>query len=398
MKRISFYFSAGDFYEALDRFDKSLPQFYQTHNEVATLIKELAAHEFQVTIFSHVTPIRQERKYGPSINIVDLGQTRFTEFASLTRSVREVPADVIIAHYAKPQLLRACLKTKAQIFPILAETDNRTGLRAWLRRRRYVNILNNQRFELIANHCMPATRQLASFGVKKEKLVAWDIVHPFHPGLRPPKSLREHGPFQIFFAGSISEAKGVGDLIRALPLVLKAGVDVQCVLAGGGSLEEMQTLAGSLGIENKVTFAGMVPNPEVQDRMASADIVVIPSRAGFPEGFPLTMFEAIASRTPIVCSNHPVFRDLFVDGRHAAVFEGGNSVSLSHALIGLLKDRELYRRLSLNAEATWGRLEGPADWRTLIKTWIFEGPRAPWIKRYVLSNMDGVRPDREAGE
>ena len=386
MKKVSFYFSAGDFYEALSRFGEGLPQFYQTHDEIAKLVFELSEQRIHTTIFSLVTPARKERTYGDWVKIIDLGEKNFTASASFIRSVRDVPADAIIAHYALPQLLRACLQTKARIFPILASTDNSTGLRAWIRRKKYVRLLNHPRFDLVANHCMPATRQLAAFGVKKEKLVAWDIAHAFHPRTRTAKLLRKRGPFNIFYAGSINEAKGVGDLIRALPVTLRAGADVRCVLAGAGSVDSMQALARDLRVDDKVVFAGRLPNAEVRERMADADVVVIPSRAEFPEGFPLTTFEAVASRTPALCSDHPVFRDLFVDGRNVALFKEGDSASLARALVRLLSDSELYRHLSLNAEATWKLLDGPADWRTLVKTWIFEGAAAPWIQKYVLSN------------
>lgn len=386
MKRVSFYFSAGDFYEALSRFGEGLSQFYQTHDEIAKLVCELSEQRIHTTIFSLVTRTRKERNYGDWVKIIDLGEKSYTGSESLIRSVREDPADAIIAHYPIPQLLRACLDTKARIFPILASTDNRIGLRAWVRRKKYVRLLNHPRFELVANHCMPATRQLAAFGVKKEKLVAWDIAHPFNPKTRSAKLLRERGPLHIFYAGSINEAKGVGDLIRALPVALGACADARCVLAGAGSVDSMQALARSLGVEDKVVFAGMLPNAEVRERMADADVVVIPSRAEFPEGFPLTMFEAIASRTPVLCSDHPVFRDLFVDGRDVAVFKEGDSASLARALVRLLSDGELYHHLSLNAEATWKLLDGPANWHTLVKTWIFEGADAPWIQRHVLSN------------
>ena len=232
--------------------------------------------------------------------------------------------------------------------------------------------------------CDTATRD---FRRQKRKAYRLGHCHPFHPSSRPAKSLGVRRPFQIFYAGSISEAKGVGDLVRALPLVLGAGIDARCILAGAGAVESMRMLARSQGVEDKIIFAGMVPNPEVQDHMASADVVVVPSRDEFTEGFPLTMFEAVASRTPIVCSDHPVFRDLLVDGRNAVVFTGGDSVALARALVRLLSDSELYHQLSLNAEATWRLFEGPADWRTLIKTWIFDGAQAPWIQKHVLSNV-----------
>jgi glycosyltransferase involved in cell wall biosynthesis len=223
--------------------------------------------------------------------------------------------------------------------------------------------------------------------VGRDKLVPWDIEHPFHPNERPPKSLRSQGPYEIFYVGSISEAKGVGDLIRALPVVLRNGIDVRCVLAGGGAIEPMRALARSHGVEDKVGFAGMIPNPEVLNRMSRADIVVVPSRPEFPEGFPLSMFEAIASRTPIVCSDHPVFRNVLRDKQNAVVFRAGDPASLAGALQRAIRDPELCHRLSCNAESAWDSLSGAANWRTLIRTWLLEGPEAPWIQQRVLSRQ-----------
>jgi len=41
--------------------------------------------------------------------------------------------------------------------------------------------------------------------------------------------------------------------------------------------------------------------------MRSADAIVIPSRHEYPEGLPLTIYEALAARTPIVASDHQCF-------------------------------------------------------------------------------------------
>src|ERR1700739_4465598 len=98
--------------------------------------------------------------------------------------------------------------------------------------------------------------------------------------------------------------------------------------------------------------------------MAAAGLVVVPSRTEYPEGFPLTMFEAIASRTPIVCSNHPMFRKVMIDRQNASVFRSGDYRAFAFAIRRTLTDPVLYSVLSRNAPKTWEALKGPADWRT----------------------------------
>ena len=96
------------------------------------------------------------------------------------------------------------------------------------------------------------------------------------------------------------------------------------------------------------------------------------------------MFEAIASRTPIVCSDHPMFRPIIVDRRNASVFSAGDYRSLATAILRTLSDSDLYAQLSNNATLTWEALKGPADWRTMILKWTSEGPSSPWIQDRLL--------------
>ena len=49
-------------------------------------------------------------------------------------------------------------------------------------------------------------------------------------------------------------------------------------------------------------------------------------------------------------------------------------------------DPELYSALSRNADLTWKKLAGPADWRTLILKWVVEGRGSPWIQDRMLKS------------
>lgn len=384
MKSVSIYFPAGDFVDVLRRFDEGREQTYQTHNEVARLIYDLLEQNLRVNVFSYVTPERREERVTKSLRIVNLGAVDFSVKNLLGAAVAENEADAIVAHFPNPELLRAAARSKSRSIAVLASSYNRRGIRPTLARWRIASMLNDPRFELVSNHCLPATKHLANMGVDCQKLIAWDISHPFDPESRKPKALGASRPFEAIYAGSITEAKGVTDLIRAVALLRGMGIELRCSLAGLGEIDAMQALAQTLGVSDLVTFLRLIGNAEVFSRMAAADLVVVPSRTESPEGLPLALFEAIASRTPIVCSNHPMFREVLVDGRNASVFLAGNHQSLAEAIGRTLTEQDRYATLSKNALLTWAALKGPADWRTMIFKWVVEGRSSPWIRDHML--------------
>jgi hypothetical protein len=54
---VSIYFFAGDFADALRRYEEGQQQIYQTYNEVARLIHDLLAANQRVNIYSFVRSV-----------------------------------------------------------------------------------------------------------------------------------------------------------------------------------------------------------------------------------------------------------------------------------------------------------------------------------------------------
>lgn len=208
-------------------------------------------------------------------------------------------------------------------------------------------------------------------GVRRSKLISWDVPHRYKPQDYSPKSTWKF-PIRLAYAGTVNEEKGVGDLIRAVAL-LKNKLDVRCSIAGTGEVGALTQLAEQLGVSGLVNFTGQIGNDSVFKLYREADLAIVPSRREFPEGFPLTMFEAIASRTPIVCSDHPIFTPIMKDKNNAAVFRNGRPDSLMKTIAAVLSDGELYARYSEQAVHTWEKLGGTADWRTMIREWATMG-------------------------
>ena len=380
----SIYFFAGDFADVLRRHAEGLEQTYATHDECAKLFKGLLDAGIELTIYSFVTPEAREERPLEGLRIVSLGARGFADSGLLHDAVAKDKSDAIVAHFPNMELLRAVVGTNCRSMAVLANSYNRRGPKAWLERWRVARLLNNPRFELVSNHCLPATNHLAGFGVDRSKLIAWDVPHRFDPKDVAPKALASVRSFKVAYAGAIRADKGVADLIRAAAQLKDDGLELECSFAGSGEIEEMQALGRELGVSDLLDFRGLVPNGDVFGLFRDADVVVVPSHKEYTEGFPLTMFEAIGSRTPIVCSDHPMFVPVLKDGVHAALFAGGDASAFADALRRVLTDGGLYASLSANADLTWAALKGPADWRTLLTEWIIRGRDSDWIDRHML--------------
>ena len=380
----SIYFFAGDFADVLRRHAAGVEQTYATHDECAKLFKGLLDAGVKLTIYSFVTPEAREERPLEGLRIVSLGARGYADSGLLHDAVAKDKSDAIVAHFPNMELLRAVIGTNCRSMAVLANSYNRRGPKAWLERWRVAKLLNNPRFELVSNHCLPATNHLAGFGVDRSKLIAWDVPHRFDPEDVAPKALASGRSFKVAYAGAIRADKGVADLIRAAAQLKDNGLELECSFAGSGEIEEMQALGGELGVSDLLDFRGLVPNGDVFGLFRDADVVVVPSHKEYTEGFPLTMFEAIGSRTPIVCSDHPMFVPVLKDGVHAALFAGGDASAFADALRRVLTDGGLYASLSANADLTWAALKGPADWRKLLTEWILEGRNSDWIDRHML--------------
>jgi glycosyltransferase involved in cell wall biosynthesis len=112
---------------------------------------------------------------------------------------------------------------------------------------------------------------------------------------------RPHRSRDLLFVGRIITDKGVDDLVRALALVRKDGFDIGLVIAGeGGARSEIEELARTLGLAEKVRFAGPMRGRELVDLMNAHQVMVVPSKWNEPIG--IVALEAIACGCVVIGS------------------------------------------------------------------------------------------------
>jgi glycosyltransferase involved in cell wall biosynthesis len=102
------------------------------------------------------------------------------------------------------------------------------------------------------------------------------------------------GPLKVISVGLLDHTKGQDKLIRSLAHF--EGV-VLTLVGDGPDRAMLVELAETLGVSDRVTFAGSVANDEIIDRYLEADVYAWPSRFG---GLSIVIIEAAAVGLPII--------------------------------------------------------------------------------------------------
>lgn len=193
----------------------------------------------------------------------------------------------------------------------------------------------------------------------------------------------EKGAIQVttlVYAGWIERRKGIFDALNAMDRLVSQGITrVRLVVLGeGGDLDEARRLVASRQLSEFVEFAGWVSGEEKRDRLAGADIFLLPSHG---EGLPNAMIEAMALGLPVVVTQVGSIPDVIEHGVNGILVPPENPEALSAALRVLVGDSALQHRLGVNAwntarskftsEAAAGKLV------SAVRTVAFPGGAAP---------------------
>jgi glycosyltransferase involved in cell wall biosynthesis len=174
-----------------------------------------------------------------------------------------------------------------------------------------------------------ATHQAVDDGVDREPLVLW--------------------------IGRLEPYKRADLVVDAMPAVRAAVPGATLVLVGAGSArDDLEARVTRLGLGHCVRFTGFVPEDEKIDWIRRASVVAQTSEK---EGWGMTMIEANVCNTVPVASNVPGLCDSVRDGETGLLFEYGDRAGLERALVRVLLDRDLRRRLLVAGKA-WGERFG----------------------------------------
>jgi glycosyltransferase involved in cell wall biosynthesis len=160
-----------------------------------------------------------------------------------------------------------------------------------------------------------------------------------HSGVEPEQPM-------VLYTGRIELNKGTLELLRSVDQVARSFSDVEYVIAGGrhSSIDDraLEGILGKNGTRNNVRLLGHVPWQELADWYRRATVFVMPS---YYETFGISVIEAMAFGLPVVATNTGGLPEVVEDGVTGILVPPGNSEALSEALIRLLRDPDLRKRM-----------------------------------------------------
>jgi glycosyltransferase involved in cell wall biosynthesis len=318
----------------------------------------------------------------------------FKELIALASDWR--PTHLVLTSPLSP-VLEWALKSKLNTLPLFADSFRAKGLRRRLSYWRLAHGLKNPKIRWVVNHGMNASEDLKRIGIPPDKILPFDWPTLIGPDTHSPKNEPAGADgAKIIFVGHMSENKGAGDCIRALGLLKAQGLTLQLTFVGGGDVSEFSTLAQTAGVRQQVDFKGLVPHERILELMNNHDVVVVPSRHEYPEGLPMTLYEGLCSRSPVVASDHPMFRGRIVNEESGMVFSAADPSSLAARLRQLLSNAALYRKISENAGKAAVTLFGPLKWDQILTRWLAGAPEDhAWLAQWTLSKrLHGAVPVR----
>lgn len=157
----------------------------------------------------------------------------------------------------------------------------------------------------------------------------------------------------ILAVGRLVEKKGFPFLLQAAAILAGRSLQFELVVAGDGpQRDELERLAGGLGLRERVVFAGALSQEELAHVYRRADVLCVPSIVaadGDRDGLPNVILEAMAYGVPVVGSNLPGIAEAVVSDETGLLVAPGSPTELAGAIERIIGDSALRERVTRNA-------------------------------------------------
>ncbi len=203
--------------------------------------------------------------------------------------------DLIDAHYFYPDGVAAAMLARAFNKPLVitARGSDITLFPQYALPRRQI-LWAAHRADAIITVCNALRDEVVGMGIEADRVVSLRNgvdLELFRPIERTPNDM-----FTLLAVGHLVPVKAQDLIIGALPLL----PGVRLVLAGDGpDRAKLETLASQLGVTDRVSFLGAVPQAQLRSHYGNADALVLSSSR---EGWANVLLESMACGTPVVAS------------------------------------------------------------------------------------------------
>ena len=279
--------------------------------------------------------------------------------------------------------LMRCMRTSTML-GVMSEARNWHGLTGSLRlisgrlqALRYANAIS---FVLAIGHLGEQWFRMSGYRPERLFRFGYFVPDPLLFG-RSPNPAEASLHFNLVFIGQLVKRKGLDVLLRALALTLSSRWRLT-VIGDGEEATSLRDTARQFGIGDRVVFVGARENEVAMAMLASADLLVLPSRW---DGWGAVVNEALMRGIAVLCSDRCGAADLLDAPWRGCTFRAGDVGALSDALrhwISQGRQSEAAR----DQRITWSqRIAGPsaATYLAGVIDSVANGqsrPAIPWLR------------------
>lgn len=277
----------------------------------------------------------------------------FAQLWATLNLIRSIRPDVVHAHWLIPQGLIAVLaKSFGRHKPRILMTAHGADLFAFEGR---LGRLLKRKALMGADHVSVVSKEMADkvrgLGVPENTItiapMGTDLVDAFVPG-----NAMTRAPVLVF-AGRLVEKKGVADLLKAMPRVLRHVPETRLLIVGDGPLhQQLVSIAKQLGILAAVDFLGRKAPAEMPAIYRRARLAVLPFRIasdGDQEGLGLVAVEAMGCGLPVIVGDVPAIHDVVTHSDTGWIVPSGAPDVLADAIVRLLANQGLASQIATAA-------------------------------------------------
>lgn len=174
-------------------------------------------------------------------------------------------------------------------------------------------------------------------------------VEAFYQANLPPRDR-----LRIAYASLVMPYKGADVLIEALSLLNALGIDFTATIAGGTLfpqfVESLKAFVVSEGMDDRVTFPGVLSRQDLSQLYQTHNVLVFPSR--FEEPFGISQVEAMAAGLTLITSGTGGAKEIIEHGKDGLLFESENPLALADALTHLLKYPDAWAAIAQAGQQT----------------------------------------------
>lgn len=196
---------------------------------------------------------------------------------------------------------------------------------------------------------------LISKQIKDENILLLpNITDPDAFNLKDVEEYRK-GKITIGYSGTPTRKDGILDLIDSFVLLLRKQPEIHLLIIGDAAngvsiLPGLKEKTISLGINDNVTFTGIVPFSEVPRLLNSCQILALTRPAGvFAEaGFPTKLGEYFACKKPVLVTSVGDINKYFVNEVHAIIAKPDDIENIAQGFEFLLLNEKIRFETAIN--------------------------------------------------